>query len=70
MTRVVLLTFLMMLNVAALAAQVPIPERPFRPYLYVLFAFAAGWVLVGAWVLQISRKVKELARRVDEAGAP
>ena len=38
----------------------------FRPYLFVLLAFAAGWVLVGAWVFQIGRKVNRLAQRIEE----
>jgi len=29
-------------------------------------AFAAGWVVVGAWVFRIGSKVNELARRIDE----
>lgn len=38
----------------------------FRPYLFVLLAFAAGWVLIGAWVFQIGRKVSQLLRRMEE----
>ncbi len=38
----------------------------FRPYLFVLLAFAAGWVLIGAWVFQIGRKVSRLSRRIEE----
>jgi CcmD family protein len=41
----------------------------FRPYLFVLLAFAAGWVLIGAWVFQIGRKVNQLGRRMAEESA-
>ena len=37
----------------------------FRPYLYVLLAFAAGWLLIGAWVLQIGRNIDRLSRRME-----
>ena len=38
----------------------------FRPYLFVLLAFAAGWLLIGAWVFQIGQKVDQLSRRREE----
>ncbi len=38
----------------------------FRPYLFVLLAFAAGWLLIGAWVFQIGRKVNDLSRLMGE----
>lgn len=41
-------------------------DGSFRPYLYVLLAFAAGWILVGAWVFQIGRKVNRLSNALDE----
>ncbi len=37
----------------------------FRPYLFVLLAFAAGWLLIGAWVLQIGRKIDRLSLRME-----
>lgn len=42
------------------------PPASFQSYLFVLMAFAAGWVVVGAWVFRIGSKVNELARRIDE----
>ena len=60
----------------ALSATLWIPSRAlaqnpelvgsFRPYFFVLLAFAAGWLLVGAWVFQIGRKVNQLSLRMDE----
>ena len=41
----------------------------FRPYLFVLLAFAAGWLLIGAWVFQIGRKVNQLSSRMEEDSA-
>ncbi len=38
----------------------------FRPYLFVLLAFAAGWLLIAAWVFQIGRKVNDLSRRMEQ----
>ena len=38
----------------------------FRPYLFVLLAFAAGWLLIGAWVFQIGKKVNDLSRRMEQ----
>jgi len=37
----------------------------FRPYLYVLLAFAAGWLIVGAWVYVIGRRVRGLADLIE-----
>ena len=63
-------------SLLVVAAMLWVPERAlgqnpelvgsFRPYLFVLLAFAAGWLLVGAWVFQIGRKVNDLSRRMDE----
>ena len=47
-------------------AQNPELVGSFRPYLFVLLAFAAGWVLVGAWVFVIGMKVNRLARQIEE----
>ena len=47
-------------------AQNPELVGSFRPYFFVLLAFAAGWLLVGAWVFQIGRKVNQLSLRMDE----
>ena len=47
-------------------AQNPDLVGSFRPYLFVLLAFAAGWVLIAAWVFQIGRKVNDLSRRMEE----
>jgi hypothetical protein len=41
----------------------------FRPYLYVLLAFAAGWVFVGAWVFLIGQRVRSLARLIGDEGS-
>ncbi len=41
----------------------------FRPYLFVLLAFAAGWLLIGAWVFQIGRKVNQLSSRMVQDSA-
>jgi CcmD family protein len=38
----------------------------FRPYFFVLLAFAAGWLLIGAWVLRIGKKMDRLSRRIEE----
>ena len=38
---------------------------PFRPYLHVFVAFAAAWLIIGAWVFQIGRKVRRLADQVE-----
>ncbi len=38
----------------------------FRPYFFVLLAFAAGWLLVGAWVFQIGKKVNRLSLLIEE----
>ncbi len=60
----------------AVAAMLWVPARAlgqnselvgsFRPYLFVLLAFAAGWLLIGAWVFQIGRKVNDLSRLMGE----
>jgi CcmD family protein len=42
----------------------------FRPYLFVLLAFAAAWILIGAFVLRIGRKVNRLADRMEEDDRP
>ena len=47
-------------------AQNPDLAVSFRPYLFVLLAFAAGWLLVGAWVFQIGKKVNQLSARIEE----
>ncbi len=47
-------------------AQNPDLVGSFQPYLFVLLAFAAGWLLVGAWVFQIGKKVNQLSRRIEE----
>ena len=47
-------------------AQNPDLVGSFRPYFFVLLAFAAGWLLVGAWVFQIGKKVSRLSRRIEE----
>ena len=47
-------------------AQNPELVGSFRPYLFVLLAFAAGWLLVGAWVFQIGKKVNQLSQRIEE----
>ncbi len=47
-------------------AQNPELVGSFRPYFFVLLAFAAGWLLVGAWVFQIGRKVNQLSLRMEE----
>ncbi|HZD03257.1 MAG TPA: hypothetical protein VE173_00015 [Longimicrobiales bacterium] len=65
----------MTLTVAALALCLPWATEvqnsalvgSFRPYLFVLLAFGAGWLLIGAWVFRIGRKVEALARRMGEA---
>ena len=41
----------------------------FRPYLFVLLAFAAAWLLIGAWVFQIGRKVNRLSGLMEEDSA-
>ena len=38
----------------------------FRPYLHVLLAFGAAWVVIGAWVFYIGRKLDRVARQVGE----
>lgn len=50
----------------ATAVQNPALVGSFRPYLFVLLAFGAGWLLIGAWVFRIGRKVDDLARRMGE----
>ena len=47
-------------------AQNPDLVGSFRPYFFVLLAFAAGWLLVGAWVFQIGKKVNQLSQRIEE----
>ena len=47
-------------------AQNPELVGSFRPYFFVLLAFAAGWLLVGAWVFQIGKKVNRLSQRIEE----
>ena len=47
-------------------AQNPELVGSFRPYFFVLLAFAAGWLLVGVWVFQIGRKVNQLSLRMEE----
>ncbi len=47
-------------------AQNPELVGSFRPYFFVLLAFAAGWLLVGAWVFRIGKKVNQLSRRIEE----
>jgi hypothetical protein len=54
------------MNLLALAAQTLEVDNSFRPYLFVLMAFAAGWIVVGAWVMRIGSKVNRLADRIDE----
>ena len=48
-------------------AQNPELVGSFRPYFFVLLAFAAGWLLVGAWVFQIGKKVNRLSRLIEAA---
>ncbi len=47
-------------------AQNPELVGSFRPYFFVLLAFAAGWLLIGVWVLRIGRKADQLSRRMEE----
>jgi hypothetical protein len=47
-------------------AQNPELVGSFRPYFFVLLAFAAGWLLVGAWVFQIGKKVNQLSQLMEE----
>ncbi len=51
---------------ATALGQNPALVGSFRPYLFVLLAFAAGWLLVGAWVFQIGKKVSQLSQRIEE----
>jgi hypothetical protein len=63
---VVLASAAMLSIPAAALGQNPALVGSFRPYLFVLLAFASGWLLIGAWVFQIGRKVNNLARRIEE----
>jgi hypothetical protein len=38
----------------------------FRPYRHVLLAFGAAWVVIGAWVFRIGRKLDRVARLAEE----
>ena len=49
----------------AVLAQAVGPPSSSRAYTFVLLAFAAGWLLIGAWVFQIGRKVKKLSDRME-----
>lgn len=51
-------------------AQNPALVDSFRPYLYVLVAFAAGWLFIAAWVFLIGRRMIQLSRLVDETRDP
>ena len=42
------------------------PAPTSRSYLFVLLAFAAGWLLIGAWVFQIGRKMDRLSQRIEQ----
>ena len=53
---------------SAVLAQDPVTGEPFRPYFFVLLAFAAAWLLIAAWVYRIGRKVSALSKAIDEEG--
>lgn len=38
----------------------------FRPYLFVLLAYAAAWLLIGAWVYRIGRKLSSLMSEMEK----
>jgi CcmD family protein len=47
------------------AAQEGPLSGPFRPYLHVFVAFGAAWLIIGAWVFRIGRKVRSLSERIE-----
>ena len=55
----------LLLSSTAVIAQGGPLSGPFRPYLHVFLAFAAAWLIIGAWVFRIGRKVSHLADQVE-----
>lgn len=45
--------------------QNPALTGTFRPYLFVILAFGAAWLLVALWVMRIGGKAKKLAERME-----
>ena len=50
------------------ALQNPALVGSFRPYLFVILAFGAAWLLVALWVMRIGGKMKRLAERMERDG--
>ncbi len=66
LTFAAVLTLLVALSAPdVLSAQVTGGADPFRPYLHVFLAYGAAWLIIGAWIFQIGRKVTQLGRRLD-----
>jgi hypothetical protein len=40
----------------------------FRSYLFVLVAYGAGWLLIGTWVFQMSRRLRRVSDQLDKLG--
>lgn len=43
-----------------------VQSAAFRPYLFVLLAFGAAWLIIGAWIFQIARKVSWLMHQISQ----
>ena len=59
--------FLIADGIVATLPQVTTTGDEFRPYLYVLLAFAAAWIVIGAWVFKIARQVSRLGPFNEES---
>jgi len=40
-----------------------------RPYWFVFLAYAAAWVLIGGWILTLSRRLRHLENRAGGGGS-
>ena len=61
------------LVLAALICTLPLPlaaqsGSEFRPYAFVLLAYAAAWILIGLWAFSIGRRLKRLESAPPRAG--
>ena len=65
MRRILLAGVLVTLLPLSAGAQSEALVGSFRPYLHVLLAFAAAWLIIGAWVFRIGRKLDRLQRRME-----
>lgn len=59
----VVLVLLCALDVAGQTPGADLGAQNLRPYWHVFAAFAIAWLLIGGWIISISRRLSKLEKR-------